>query len=138
MKLVDVYTVPDAADVLWSLLAERGPHENISHRKMPALAEHMEFFNSRPYAAWYLVDVGQDDYAGAAYLTRLNEIGIAIQRRFRGFGYGRMATLHLMDKHGPGRYLANVAPFNFVSQTMFADIGAKLIQYTYELQVPRV
>ena len=134
MKLIDVYTVADAPDHLWGLLVERSPHENISHHQMPTLAEHISFVAGRPYAAWYLIDVGHEDYAGAVYLTHQREIGIGIRRKFRGFGYGRMATLALMDKHGPGRYLANVAPFNFVSQAMFSDIGAKMIQYTYELQ----
>lgn len=134
MKLVDVYNVPDLTDHLWSVLAERSPHENISHRQMPSLQQHRDFVAGRPYEAWYLVDVGYEDYAGAVYLTHQREIGVGIRRKFRGFGYGKMATLALMDLHGPGRYLANVAPFNFVSQAMFSDIGAKLIQYTYELQ----
>lgn len=133
MRLVDVYTVPDAADILWTLLSERTPDASISHKAMPTPEGHQAFVARRPYAAWYLIDVGADYFVGAVYLTHQREIGIAILRRFRGFGYGRMATLALMDKHGPGRYLANVAPRNFVSQAMFTDIGARLIQYTYEL-----
>ncbi len=40
MRLVDIYSVTDAADTLWRLLAEREPHQNISHRRMPTLQEH--------------------------------------------------------------------------------------------------
>lgn len=135
MRLVDVYAVlPDAVDLLWQVLKESPREANISHQAMPTLDEHANFIASHPYAAWYLVDVGADYYAGAVYLTQDREIGIRILKRFRGFGYGRMATMALMDKHGPGRYLANIAPRNFVSQAMFQDIGFRVIQHTYALQ----
>lgn len=133
MKLIDLYTVPDAADVLWQLLHERPPEANISHRRMPTLAQHAEFIASRPYFAWYLLDIGEDDFAGAVYLTSAREIGIGILKRFWGFGYGKMAVRLLLDKH-PGKALANIAPRNFVSQAMFADLGFRLVQHTFELQ----
>jgi len=133
MKLIDVYTEPRAADLLWALLAERPAAANISHRKMPSYDEHMAFIASQPYAHWYLIDVGAEDYAGAIYLTPAREIGIGIFKRYWGFGHGKMAIQLLRAKH-PGRMLANVAPRNFVSQTMFMDLGFKLLSHTYELQ----
>lgn len=135
MKLVDVYTVlPDATDILWALLTERTPEMNISHRHMPTLAEHQAFIASKPYQAWYVIDAGEERYIGAAYLTRQREIGIGILKRYRGMGYGRLATLMLMERHRGGRFLANIAPRNFSSQAMFQDLGFNLLQHTYELQ----
>jgi hypothetical protein len=54
MRLVSVYDVPDAEDILYVLLEQRTPEQSISHRKMPTLPEHRAFIKSKPYLAWYL------------------------------------------------------------------------------------
>lgn len=131
MRLVDVYSVPDAADVLWALLAERTPQTNISHREMPTVEQHHAFIASRPYEAWYLVDVGEASYAGAVYLTKQREIGVGVLRRYAGFHFGRTAVRMLMEAH-PGRVLANINPQNFTSVAMFLDLGFRQLQVTYE------
>jgi RimJ/RimL family protein N-acetyltransferase len=134
MKLLDVYSDLDAAEpILWQLLQERPPEANISHRKMPSWNEHLAFIAGKPYAHWYLIDVGETDYVGAAYLTHAREIGIGILNRYQGFQYGRTAVKLLMERH-PGRCLANVAPTNYKSQQMFRDLGGKVIQFTFELK----
>ena len=46
MKLVSVYLLQQdyaAVDFLYQLLAEREPHESISHRRMPTFSEHVAF-----------------------------------------------------------------------------------------------
>jgi hypothetical protein len=35
MKLIDVYQDERALGLLWKLLSEREPHQNISHKRMP-------------------------------------------------------------------------------------------------------
>jgi RimJ/RimL family protein N-acetyltransferase len=131
VKLVDVYSEPEATDVLWMLLAEREPNQNISHRRMPTPEEHIAFIASRPYPHWYLIDVG--DWAGAIYLTKEREIGIGILKRHRGHGYAGNAIQMLRDKH-PGKFLANINPKNDVSIKLFTGFGFKHKQNTYELE----
>lgn len=134
MRLHDVYADLDASEpLLWQLLGERSPEQNISHRQMPSWNEHLAFIASKPYEHWYLIDVGETNYVGATYLTKHREIGIFILKRFHGFGYGPTAVKMLMEKH-PGRFLANVAPKNYKSQKMFRDLGGDLVQFTFELR----
>lgn len=131
MKLLDVYDVPMAPAILFNLLKERTPEQSISHKSMPSAAEHLEFFMSKPYSHWYIVEV-DGDYVGSVYLTELREIGIFIKKRFQGNGYGKRIVKEIMDRH-PGRILANINPANSVSCSMFEKLGAKMIQVTYEL-----
>ncbi len=131
MRLIDIYTEGESVDLLWKLLAEREPHQSISHKKMPTPAEHHAFVESRPYLHWYLIDAG--DFVGAVYLSKQREIGVGVLRRYRGNGYGRNAILALMEKH-PGPFLANVNPVNGDSIRLFAGLGFKLLQQTYALE----
>lgn len=133
MRLTSVYGDPDAADLLWLLLAEREPHQNISHRKMPTWPEHVAFIQSRPYPHWYLIDVGADMAAGAVYLTDRREVGVGILRRFRGRGLGKAAVSDIVRLH-PGPLLANINPQNASSIALFHDLGFKLVQQTYRLE----
>ena len=130
MRLLDAYTHPEAVDVLWQLLQERTPDQNISHRAMPTLAQHKAFIESRPYPAWYLIDCGH--LVGATYLTDRREIGIGILGRFKREGYGRSAIRMLMERH-PGKFLANINPANRPSIDMFVDLGFNLLQATYAI-----
>lgn len=136
IELVSVYNDPAAYGLLHDLLAERSPEESISHKKMPSYFEHIQFVDSKPYKAWYLVIEESEGYVGAVYLSRQNEIGVGIFKAHRGKGYGEAAVKELMRRcplpEGE-RYLANVNPDNDVSRAMFEKLGAKVIQYTYEV-----
>lgn len=134
MKLIDVYDAPEAEDILWQLLSERPPEANISHKKMPTAAEHRAYIASRPYLDWRLIDAGE--YVGAVYLGRWRELGVAVLRRHQGNGYARNALVMMMERHGSGRFLANIAPRNDRSRDLFAGMGFRQIQHTYELWVP--
>lgn len=122
MRLVDVYTEPRATAVLWQLMAERTPEVNISHQGMPTLDHHLAFIAKRPYAHWYLLDVGDGDFVGAVYLTHAREIGVFVLQRFRGNGFGRIGVQMLMQAH-PGRFLANINPRNERSLRLFRELG---------------
>lgn len=130
MRLLDVYGTPDAESVLYRVLAEREPHQSISHKRMPTWAEHCAFVASRPYAHWYLIDCG--DIVGAAYLSHQREIGIGILKCHRGNNYGLNALRLLIQAH-PGRLLANINPSNTDSIRLFTGLGFIMIQQTYEL-----
>lgn len=131
MRLVDVYSVDEASDVLWALLSERTPEMNISHRAMPSPKQHCDFIASRPYMHWYLIDVGS--YAGAVYLTHAREIGVGVLKSYRGQHYGVNAVRMLMQKH-PGRFLANVNPANARSLQLFQNLGFRQLQVTYAFE----
>lgn len=130
MRLVDIYSLDEGADLLWQLLSERESHQNISHKRMPTWAEHCAFVASRPYEAWYGIDCG--DLVGAAYLTRQREVGIGILKRHRGQQYALNALRLLIQAH-PGRLLANISPANSDSIRLFTGLGFRHIQQTYEL-----
>ena len=147
MKLVDVYADRRSASLLFRLLEERQPVHNISHGKMPSYDRHLQFFHSRPYAAWYLIqfdaDLGrpQPETAGAIYLTRPagraragDEIGIQLFKEFHGRGIGSAAIRALMDAHPRPEYFANINPTNERSIRMFGKLGFKLKQVTYSLE----
>ena len=123
MKLIDVYTdLVRALPLLYKLLAEREPHQNISHKRMPTYREHEDFVCGVPYAEWYLVLDG-DDVAGAIYLTKAREIGIGIFKAHRGKGLATAAIQEVMSRHGPGRFLANINPENKASIELFRRVG---------------
>ena len=122
----------EAVGLLYQLLRERPPEANISHREMPTVRQHTAFVRSRPYTAWYVVQNSEKQYVGAIYLTKAREVGIAIFRAHQGKGYARQAITILRQKF-PGKMLANVAPGNEASHTLFKALGSKVVGTTYEL-----
>jgi RimJ/RimL family protein N-acetyltransferase len=123
--------------VLWELLEERTGDESISHKAMPTWGRHLDFVLSKPYLAWYIIEVPDPlgpVAVGAIYLTRDNEIGVSVYRRFRRQGFARKAIEMLMAEHDDApRFLANIAPGNAKSRALFEGLGFKHIQDTLEL-----
>ena len=118
--------------MLYALLKEREEKVNISHRRMPSLAEHRKFVKSKPYKAWFLIRAAGST-AGAIYLSKMNEIGVFVFKKHRGKGYGKGAVAALMQKFkGAERFLANVNPANADSIAFFKSFGFRHIQNTYE------
>jgi hypothetical protein len=108
-------------NLLYDLLAERKPHESISHKVMPTRAEHCLFVASQPYRHWYIVT----EYRmriGAVYITEAREVGIGILLMHRRLGYAELVLTQLMRKH-PGRLLANCNPANKSSIALFRKLG---------------
>jgi RimJ/RimL family protein N-acetyltransferase len=137
LTLVSVYRSPKISPrLLYELLEQRNPQVNISHRVMPTWEQHRKFVARRPHPAWYLIRSGED-YVGAVYLTAMNEIGVSILNRWRGFGIGPRAIRMLMRKHPRERYLANINPRNEKSIRMVQQMGFRIIQKTYELRIQR-
>lgn len=131
--LVNAYQVPEAKVILYHLLKQRLPEENISHKQMPTWEQHVAFFEGRPYEAWYIIFHESGTHAvGAIYLTRAREVGIGILKAYRGKGYGKGALAELRALH-PGPLLANISHLNTVSQAFFRDQGFQPLQVTYAL-----
>ena len=117
---------------LYDLLSYRKPTENISHKKMPSYNQHIKFVNSHPYTKWYIIEKG-DMEVGSVYLSKQNEIGIFLKKKFQNQGIGDEA-LDLIIKINPRkRYLANINPKNKKSISFFKKNKFRLIQYTFEL-----
>lgn len=134
LKLVSVYTVKSAPEILYDLLKSRDPKENISHREMPSWGEHNKFIASTPYTVWFLIELSESCYIGTIYLTRNNEIGVHLFSEYQGKGYGAQAITRLMAFMGSRRYLANISPRNARSAKTFEKLGFTHIQNTYELK----
>ena len=132
MNLIDVADEPDAALVLYELLKERRPEENISHRSMPNWEEHRRFVTAHPYSAWYLIAISPQTYVGAIYLSKLDEISVHLFRNQQKRGYGRQAIELLMEAHPRRRYLANINPKNMAAREFLLTIGFWPVQTTME------
>ena len=158
-RLVDVYKHDDSLKILFDLMLERDPSVNISHKKMPTWREHVNFFESKPYRKWFLIEgvswdtakkielePGSVNYAtaivGACYLTRMNEVGVFIFSQYRGNGYGVDALNKLITKFKPlpekpgvrlGRFIAHINPANEKSIALFTKIGFSHQANTYVL-----
>ena len=109
MRLVDVYQHPDGKQVLYRLLEERDEAVNISHRRLPAWDRHVQFVDSKPYEAWYIVEV-EGTPTGGVYLSKGGEIGIFLLKEFQHRGIGPQAVEMLMSLHPRKRFLANINP----------------------------
>ncbi len=132
--LRSVYDTPEAVENLYALLGERDETVNISHRRMPTRVEHEKFVASRPYKSWDIV-FGGDEIVGSIYLSKQDEIGVFLFKKYMGKGYGLRAVNLLMEKHpGVERFLANVNPRNDASIRFFKGLDFKHIQNTYELR----
>ncbi len=130
ISLSSIYERPDRHELLYQLLGERDETVNISHKVMPAWADHVRFVESQPYEAWYFIG---DEPFGACYLTKQNEIGIFIFKEHQRKGYGIRAIDALIDKHGHRRYLANISSRNAPSISLFRKLGFNHAQHTYAL-----
>ena len=117
---------------LFDLLKERDPRVNISHRKMPTYSQHTKFIKSKPYSKWYII-LKSKQKIGSIYLSKNDEIGIFLSKKFQGKNIGNFALNELMKKNPRKRFLANVNPKNKKSIQFFKNNKFKLIQYTFEL-----
>jgi len=117
---------------LFELLKERDPHANISHKKMPSYNEHLKFIKSKPYTKWYVI-LKSEYRIGSIYLSKNDEIGIFLSKKYQGKNIGNDALSELIRKNPRERYLANVNPKNKKSSIFFKNNNFKLIQHTYEM-----
>ena len=116
---------------LFDLLKERDPRVNISHRKMPTYSQHTKFIKSKPYSKWYII-LKSKQKIGSIYLSKNDEIGIFLSKKFQGKNVGNFVLNELMKKNPRKRFLANVNPKNKKSISFFKNNNFKLIQYTFE------
>ena len=121
---------------LYQILKEREMDTNISHKKMPTYNEHIDFVQSKPYSKWYIIYFGRKK-VGSVYISKQNEIGIFIKKKFLKKGIGTKVLKIILEKNPKKRFLANINPKNKKSIEFFKKNGFKLLQKTYELQVKK-
>ena len=117
---------------LYRLLKQRDNTVNISHKKVPAYADHVRFCQSCPYDDWKVLFEGSKKI-GHFYITRLGEIGTFVDKKYQRMGYGKVVLFMALQSTAGRRVLANINPLNKVSAGLFKSFGFKLIQHTYEL-----
>ena len=84
VKLKEV--TEDNAEFLYEMLKERDSTVNVTHQKLPLFNEHLEFLKSKPYDAWYIIEI-ESKQVGHIYIDNENRIGWFIKREFKGFGF---------------------------------------------------
>ena len=98
---------------------------------MPTYSQHTNFIKSKPYSKWYII-LKSKQKIGSIYLSKNDEIGIFLSKKFQGKNVGNSALNELMKKNPRKRFLANVNPKNKKSISFFKNNNFKLIQYTFE------
>ena len=124
----------DDAEFLYELLKQREGRVNISHRSVPSLTEHRDYIKNHSYQSWDIIWV-ENNRVGNIYLTQRDEIGVFIDNKFQGRGYGSQALKQFMEKNGNKRYLANINPTNYKSIQFFGKHGFTHIQNTYHKKI---
>lgn len=130
MRIVEVSK--DDYQFLYEMLCERDPVENITHARIPDYDEHVRFVDSNPYSKWYIVYL-DDEKIGTVYLSKQDEVGIFLKKKYQSKGIGKSALDLLIEKNPRNKYYANVNPKNSKSIQFFENFGFKLMQNTYEL-----
>lgn len=124
--------------VAYQLLLERPAEADISHSILPTPDEYTAFVKSHPYRVWFVIET--DAVVGTIYLTRQNEIGIAILNGQQRKGYAEEAVKRIIEAWPPlpgkvavrnSGYVAHVASANMPSLALFSKIGAKVVSVTY-------
>lgn len=120
---------PTHVKFLYRLLSQREAHQNISHKVMPTFEAHTNFVNSKPYLEWYIIVV-DNLFIGAIYLTKEFEIGLFIDKKYRGCGFGSIALNKLIQETHIRPLYANISPRNIRSQKFFERNGFQFKEFT--------
>lgn len=116
---------------LYNLLAEREPHESISHKVMPTWEEHCSFVERKDYKDWFLILNNKHEFVGSIYITKLNELGVAIFKDHRRQNYASAAIYNIIEFYPNETFFANINPENQKSIELFKGFGFTQIQNTY-------
>ncbi len=120
---------------LYNLLAERKPHENISHKKLPSYSTHVKFIKSKPYAKWLLIEC-REKILGSVYLSKNNEIAIWIKKDIKDYKMKIRKKIleEVITKFTRKKYLTNINPRNKKIINFYKKNGFKLIHSTFQLE----
>jgi len=119
VKLKEV--TEDNAEFLYEMLKERDSTVNVTHQKLPLFNEHLEFIKSKPYDAWYIIEI-ESKQVGHIYIDNENRIGWFIKIEFKGFGFVIPAFEELKILHKRKIYFGKVNPNNFEAQNLLTKL----------------
>lgn len=143
----------DHVHTLYDIFMGRAKDARISSKgPRPTYEQHREFVRNHPYVDWSLISAGyparHPQYepgffiVGAISLSQPprpsvagDEISVDILPAFQGQGNAAEAIRLMMEKHGPRRYLANIAPENYRSMALFKKLGFRQCQVTFSLEI---
>ena len=141
-KFVNVYDLHNEhhsvyVRALYDLLKERTdqPKINISHKTLPEYHNHVDFVESQPYDAWYIiVNYGvPTDIIGMMYLTDRKEIGVQVAKQYQKRGYAKDILSSFINENPGIEFLANINIDNEISKKLFESLGFELVpQVTYK------
>ena len=77
----------DDAEFLFELLKQREGRVNISHKSTPDWEEHLQYVKNHDYQSWDIIWI-DETRVGNIYLTKKDEIGIFIKKKFQSQGFG--------------------------------------------------
>jgi len=119
---------------LYEMLKERKPEENISHKKIPTMKQHVSFVLSKPYSKWYTIQ-HKKEKVGTIYLSKQNEIGIHIKNNYKNLGIEKDAVKIIMKKNPRKKYFANISIKNKKLMKFFESQKFSKLQVTYEINM---
>lgn len=117
---------------LYFLLKQRKERENISHDgRLPSYRKHCAFNNKKPYKNdWIILDGCKP--IGRMYVSMQDEVGVHCLN-----DVSVNAVLdELWDIFSIAHVYFNVSPKNKILNNYLKRKGLKLIQYTYEKNIP--
>jgi RimJ/RimL family protein N-acetyltransferase len=138
----------DHVRFLYKLFLARPEDAKVSSKGAPpSYEEHRQFVENHPYADWRLIEPYELDcedkiYVGSVFISqpaRLSVVGdelsVDLLPQFRGHGHAEEALRLMMEKHGPRRFGANIAPKNYEAMALFKRLGFKLCQVSFVKEI---
>tara|TARA_B100000963_G_C22562522_1_gene642097 strand:- start:956 stop:1420 length:465 start_codon:yes stop_codon:yes gene_type:complete len=139
LRLIKVNDKRSHANTLFTILKNRKKKENISHKKLPTLSEHIKFIKSKPYRYWFIVEK-EKKLLGTLYITRNNVISIKLLKKNKKifielltYVSKNIKPLGLIPTVRNPNFSINLSPENKYYANLLLNIGAKKIQETYLL-----
>jgi asparagine synthase (glutamine-hydrolysing) len=96
---------------LYELLQNKNKFQNISHKKIPTYDEHVKFIMQEPYTNWYII-TSVFGKIGAVYLSKNNEIGLNISKKYDSYFIKKEVFQQIMEKNPREKFFVNINPKN--------------------------
>ena len=119
---------------LYEMLKERKPEENISHKEIPSMKQHISFISSKPYSKWYII-LYKKEKAGTIYLSKQDEIGIHIKNDYKNLEIDKDVVRIIIKKNPRKKYFANISIKNRKLMKFFESQKFCKLQVTYEIDM---
>lgn len=140
VELIKVNKSTSHVDILYNLLKKRSINENISHTSLPNYQEHKLFVNTNPYRYWFLI-FSSKKIIGSAYVTRLNEIAIRIEKNSLVIYketlkllIENLKPLKAIPSQRSKHFIINISPKSKNLINLFSKMGLQKIQETYTIK----